>query len=93
VFLRFSRSRSETLSRKLRSFREKVLTFSKTALIDALVGQISDQDMKPNERGHFSKLDVEAVIDEGTDLDTDERSLHLASGNWISFEKLLIACA
>jgi NAD(P)H-nitrite reductase large subunit len=65
--------------------------FSRTALMYVFCGQLSNRCVEPYERDHYGKMGFKRVRDKVTRLDSSSKTLHMESGQDISYDKLLIA--
>ncbi|MFT4621732.1 MAG: NADPH-dependent 2,4-dienoyl-CoA reductase/sulfur reductase-like enzyme [Myxococcota bacterium] len=66
--------------------------FSRTALMYVLAGQLSHTCIEPLERDVYERLDLHRVRARATGLDAEGRTLQLADGRRLPFDRLLIAC-
>ncbi len=65
--------------------------FSRTALMYAFCGQLSERCIEPYERDHYDSMKFERMRDKVVRLDADAKKLSLESGNEINYDRLLIA--
>lgn len=83
--------------RKLSDYRITVVSketeyfFSRTALMYVYVGHMKFEHTKPYEDWFWKKNRIELVFDEVQQIDTPQKTITLASGKQIQFDKLIIA--
>ncbi len=83
--------------RKRSNFRITVISsetkhfYSRTALMYVYMGHMKYEHTKPYEDGFWKKNKIDLVFDYVEKVDTQLKSLHLKSGNRISFDQLIIA--
>ncbi len=65
--------------------------FSRTALMYVASGQLSEQCVEPFERDHYERMKFDRVRDRVTQLLAPNKTLRLASGNTLTYDRLLIA--
>ena len=65
--------------------------FSRTALMYAFCGQLSNRCIEPYERDYYKLMKFNRVRDRVTRIDSSARKLHLESGESLSYDRLLIA--
>lgn len=66
--------------------------FSRTALMWVLCGQMSYRDIEPLERDAYARHGLNRIRDRVVSVDTDRKTLALAVGEDLAYDKLLIAC-
>lgn len=71
--------------------KESDYFFSRTALMYAYMEDLDRRDMEPYERGSYERQSIELVRDEVVDLDASSKTLTLAEGGSMSWDKLLLA--
>ncbi|MEQ9103695.1 MAG: FAD-dependent oxidoreductase [Rhodothermales bacterium] len=64
---------------------------ARTALMYAYMGDLRESDLKPYEDDFWTKNRMELVLDHATDLDTAARSVQLASGRRLTYDRLVLA--
>ncbi len=65
--------------------------FSRTALMYAFLDKMSRRDLEPHERGLYDDLGIQRVRGRVSDLDANNRTLTLAEGRTIVYDRLLLA--
>ncbi|MCF6359333.1 MAG: FAD-dependent oxidoreductase [Cyclobacteriaceae bacterium] len=65
--------------------------FSRTALMYIYMGHMKFEHTQPYENWFWEKNKIDLVFDRVTDLNTDNQSLSLTSGETISYNKLVLA--
>lgn len=65
--------------------------FSRTALMYAFCGQLSEQDIEPYERDYYQKMKFTRVRDRVRSVDCSNKTLNLESGDTLDYDRLLIA--
>jgi len=65
--------------------------FSRTALMYVYMGHLTEGDLKPYEDGFWPKNRIELRQDYATRVDGTRRLLHLAGGDVLAWDKLVLA--
>ncbi len=65
--------------------------FSRPALMYVACGQMSATDVEPFQRDHYQRMGFERVRDSVISLNADGKTLSLADGNKLPYDRLLIA--
>ena len=65
---------------------------SRTALMYVACGQLSHRDIEPHERDLYARLSLRRVRARATGVDTEDKRVHVAGGEAIRYDRLLIAC-
>lgn len=65
--------------------------FSRTALMYVFCGQMSPEDIEPYERDHYATMNFTRLRGEVVAVDAQAKTVSMASGESISYDRLLIA--
>lgn len=66
--------------------------FARTALMYVYMGHLKFDSTKPYEDWFWKKNRIDLIFDHAEGIDTDSRTVSLASGRKISYETLIVAC-
>lgn len=66
--------------------------FSRTALMWVMSGQLSHRCIEPHERDLYARMGFRRVRARATRLDGERRTVYLAGGESVQYDRLLIAC-
>ena len=66
--------------------------FSRPALMYVFAGQLRLEDTEPHDRGFYARMGFERVRGHVANVDLESRTVRLAGGRAIVYDKLLIAC-
>ncbi|WP_460217791.1 NAD(P)/FAD-dependent oxidoreductase [Psychroserpens sp. MEBiC05023] len=89
-----------TLARHIRKLSDKKITiisaetdhfFSRTALMYIYMGHMKFEHTKPYEDWFWKKNRIELLKAYVKQIDTDNKTLHLANGNQLNYDKLVLA--
>ena len=89
-----------TLARHIRKLSDKKITiisaesdyfFSRTALMYVYMGHMKFEHTQPYENWFWKKNNIELKKGYVKTIDTDNKTLHFAEGDQISYDKLVIA--
>ena len=66
--------------------------FSRTALMYIYMGHMKFENIKPYEDGFWKKNRINLIFDHARKIDTQQNRITLASGQNVTYDKLIIAC-